>query len=480
LRCVRAGPDFIDDPDGYGQSGADLVELQLELFPAVNPGKLRLLSDRAGLKTLARVGRPGGKGLALLEKAVLARLDYIELPLETDVETRGRMLAKARKGAVKVVLSLRSSRPPGSAETVLRVFQKCARAGGDLALASFDVSRADDVRALREASSAARRQGIRHGLDGEGGLSGLVPLLGADLVFGGLDGRGDRPGLGLLSRTGPATCLCAMVGEPAHPEAAPEALNAFFRSQGLDAACLGLRPGPDGPGEVARLLGELGFRGMMIGRPFRAAMASCAPAAGGDAPSVSVVTVRGGVLAGHDTDGPALLGVLDSSGVRVHRRRTLVLGTGGAARSAARALGSRGARVVVAGRDLRRALEAARAAGASAAPLSSAGAILSRSSLLVNAIPGGPREALADSMLRPGLVVADLDCAPGGSGLAGRAAEGGAHTIRGSAVLARNLAEAIRLFTGTRPPRRAVEELLDESLSRSARAQAKRQRDQSY
>jgi len=480
LRCVRAGPDLAEDPERYGKSGAELLELPLGLFPATNPGKLRILADRAGLQTLATVERLEGPGRAQLEKAVLARFDYVEVPLDTDVETRGRMLAQARRHGVKVVLSSRSARPPRSVESVLRLFQKCSRAGGDLALASFEVFRADHVRALRDASAAAGALGIPHGIAGTGGLSRLASLLPGDLVFGAFGGRTDGLDIGVLSSIGPATRLFAIVGEPAHPTAPLEVLNASFRALGLDCACIQLQVGPDGPAELAALLRELGFSGFLVGRPFRAAAGSFVPASGGAPAAVSAVTMRGRAFVSHDTDGWALLDALERSGVRVHRRRAVVLGTGGAARSAALAMRSRGARVVIAGRSLRSALEAAGAAGVEAASLPSLGALLLRSSLLVSAIPGTGGGIVPDSCLHPGLVVVDLDCSPGSRDLSGRAAESGAHTVSGAAVLGRNLVEAIRLFTGARPPRRLVEGLLDESLRRGAMAEKKSRRDQSY
>ena len=480
MRCVRAGPDLVDDPERYGKSGAELLELPLGLFPATNPGKLRLLADRAGLQTLATVQRLEGPGRAQLEKAVQARFDYVEVPLDTDVETRGRMLAQARRAGVKVVLSCRSARPPRSVESVLRLFQKCSRAGGDLALASFEVFRADHVRALRDASAAAGALGIPHGIAGTGGLSRLVSLLPGDLVFGALGGEPDGLDIGLLSRIGPSTRLFAIIGEPAHPTVPLEVLNASFRALGQNCACIQLQVGPDGPAGLAGLLREMGFSGFLIGRPFRAAAVALAPASGGAPAAVSAVTVRGRALVSHDTDGPALLDALERSGVRVHRRRAVVLGTGGAARSVALALRSRGARVVIAGRSLRRALEAAGVSGAEAASLSSLGALLGRSSLLVSAIPGAGGAVVPDSCLHPGLVVVDLDCSPGPRDLSGRAAESGAHTVSGTAVLGRNLVEALRLFTGARPPKGQVEGLVDEILRRGARAKKKSRRDQKY
>ncbi len=193
-----------------------------------------------------------------------------------------------------------------------------------------------------------------------------------------------------------------------------------------------------------------------------------------------MVTVRCGALAGHDTDGEALLEALDRSGVRVQRRRAMVLGTGGAARSVARALRTRGAQVVLAGRSLRRALEAAGPAGARAAGLQSVGALLWRSSLLVNCIPSLEPGLLPERSIRPGLVVVDLDCSPAASGLPGRAAERGAHTVGGTEVMVANLARAMRLFTGESPPRRLVGELLDESPGDAAQRRRKQPRDQNY
>ncbi len=478
MRCIRAGPDFIDDPERYGRSGATVIELPLEMFPGVNPGKLRLLADRAGLRTLATVSGLEGPGRALLEKAVQARLDHIELPLETDVELRGRVLAQARKTGVKVVLSHRTALPPRSAESVLRIFQKCSRAGGDLCLASFQVQRADHVRMLLESSAAAREHGIPHGLAATGGLAPLVPLIGADLVYGKLDGGGDGLDIGLLSGIGRSTRLYAMVGEPARPDAAPGLVNRCLRALGQDGACLKLQPGPDGPGALSALLVEMGFFGFLVGRPFRTRLP--APAPDNAAGAVSVVTVRNGSLAGHDTDGEALLEALDRSGVRVQRRRALVLGTGGAARSVSSALRSRGAKVVLAGRSLRRALEAAGPVGAGAAGLSSASSILARSSILINCIPSLDPAILPERSLRPGLVVVDLDCSPAASGILGRAAERGAHTVGGTDVLVSNLARAMRLFTGERPPRRLVEALLEESEGGAPQRIGNPPRDQNY
>jgi shikimate 5-dehydrogenase len=468
LRCVRAGPDFIDDPERYGNIGADIIELQLGRFPMVNPGKLRLLADRANLRTLATVGSLEGHGRGLLEKAVLARFDYVEVPLDTDVETRGRMLAQARKIGVKVVLSHRTARPPGTVEAVLRLFQKCSRAGGDLALASFGVHLSAQVRVLREVSSAASALGIPFGIAGTGRLSRLVSLLRADISFGALGGSGDGLDIGLLSRLGPATRLFAQVGEPAHPTVPLEVLNGSFRATGCDCACIRLEPVPDDAPGLIRLLGEMGFEGFTVGRPFRLGLIPLARAIGPAIPAVSVATRRDGRFIGHDTDGPAMLEALESSGIRVHRRRALVLGTGGAARSAALSLSSRGARVVLAGRSLRRALDAAAAVGAQAASLSTIGPLLDRSSLLVNTIPRIDDALLPDPCLRPDLVVVDLDCSPTASSLAGRAAGSGARTVDGMAVLRRGLSEALRLFTGVRPPAELVGRLMDESLRREA------------
>ena len=461
MRCVRVDKGFSEDPERYRSSGADLLEIPLDLFDRVSPGKLRLLCDRTGLRALASAGGTGRGGNGLLENAIHARFDLVKLELDMDVETRGRIIALARKHGAKVVLYQSSPRPPRSVESVVRIFQKCSRAGGDLGLAGFQVSRAQDVRFLRDAGPAVRAMGLPHGYSGTGRLAQLVPVLPADLKYGVAENR-SREGLDMatLSAIGPITRLFAIVGEPAHPAFSAGLYSRAFREQGQDCVCLHLFPEHDDLGDTVKLLDEMGFDGFLVGRPFREkVLRHVAPPPGGTGAAGAVIR-QNGRFAGRDTGGPALLAALDAAGVRVHRRRALVLGPGGAARSAAAALRSRGAQVVIAGRNLRLTLTAAAAVRAGAAPLSSAAAVLSRSSLLVNCIPEGALEIVGGENLRREMVVADLACCPPTTPLLACALEAGALTVPGTSVAVQEACSSLRLFTGETFPRELLEKLL--------------------
>lgn len=465
--CVRAGRDLLDEPERYRGCGAGLLEIPLSLFPGVNPGKLRLQADRANLRTLAALDGLEDRTGSVVERAILARFDYVEIPLGTDVETRGRSLARARKAGVKTVVSHRSERPPRSVESTVRVLQKCSRAGGSLVLGSFPAASPEHLRVLSGAARALGSLGVPHGLSGRGPLSALVSLLPGELSFGSLGGMGDGLDVTTLSRIGPKTSLFAHIGGKGAPAGVAEVLDGCLRELGLDAACIGL-PDAGSAGELAGALVEMGFSGLSLGRPQSGGSLPLLPPEGRKLPAVSVMTVRAGSVLGFDIEGPSLLRALEESGIRVNRRRAVVAGTGAAAVSAAAALSRRGANVVLAGRSLWHALKAGPAAGASAAAYASLPSVLRRASLLVKADPELPGRVLSQRSLHPGLVVADLDCAGPETPFLRAAAEAGAQTVDGMALPRTRAAETVRLLTGQRPRRGTVGRLVAELTRRAA------------
>lgn len=79
--------------------------------------------------------------------------------------------------------------------------------------------------------------------------------------------------------------------------------------------------------------------------------------------SANTLFYRGGALVAETTDGDGVVAGLGSLGVSVEKRTAMVLGTGGAARSAAVGLAQAGATVVLRGRDPDRTRETAEAIG---------------------------------------------------------------------------------------------------------------------
>jgi shikimate dehydrogenase len=170
------------------------------------------------------------------------------------------------------------------------------------------------------------------------------------------------------------------------------------------------------------------------------------------------------VLEGDNTDGTGLVDALRSDeGFDPGGRRCLVVGAGGAARAAIRALAEAGAReVVVVNRTPHRAETAAALAspvGRVGAPGDAAGA-----DLVVNAtpmgmglsgVPGTPGEdelPLDPAHLGPGQLVVDLIYHPPVTRFVELARARGAAAVNGLGMLVHQAARAFRLWTGEDPP----------------------------
>jgi len=464
MRCVRVTPTFGDDWEGLKASGADLLELPLDAHRHIQPGKLWLLASRSGLPALATLdGESTGAGaVKLLEAAIHARFDHVELSLDLDVEARARLAALARKSGVKVMVFHRMGRPPASTDEILRAFQKCARAGADGAKVSLTLSKAREVRMALDALRLSSGSGVPHFIEAQGRLAPLASLLPADIVCGGLAGQEELLDIRILSKVGPRTRRFALLGEPPHHSLSLELLNGGFAAMGSDSVCIPLRPEPSDMGECVRLLREMGFEGFCVGRPFRERiMKHLEPWSHGieGSGAASAAVMRKGEYRGFDTDGPALLLALEALGIRLGRRKALVLGSGGAARAVARALASRGAEVLIASRSLKKALAAASAIGCRASPIENVSRLLKKVNLLVSCVPATSSIPLS-TLLRQEMVVVELACEPGDTALLKAAHEAGAMAVPGTSVMLHQSAEALRLFTGLRPPLAALERII--------------------
>jgi shikimate dehydrogenase len=190
----------------------------------------------------------------------------------------------------------------------------------------------------------------------------------------------------------------------------PRIHNAAFRALGLDWVYVGF-PVEEGaaPAAVAGLA-AVGVRGFNVTMPHKVAVAACMDRLEGLAATtgaVNTVAVRSGELVGWNTDGEGLLRYLRLDvGAQVEGAAVLVLGAGGAARSAVAALAAAGARSVTvlarrperaeALRDLAPAAEfraAALGAGADEA--------VAAADLIVNATPVGQVEPPRGPQLEP-------------------------------------------------------------------------------
>jgi len=144
------------------------------------------------------------------------------------------------------------------------------------------------------------------------------------------------------------TTVVGLLGWPTSHSLSPPMQNAGFAAVGLDWAYVPLPTPPERLADAVRGLVAMGFAGANVTIPHKEAVVDLcdevdevAERAG----SVNTLVARDGRVLGSSTDGDAVV-----SQVEVDGSRALVLGTGGASKAVAAALGDAGAEVVVVGR----------------------------------------------------------------------------------------------------------------------------------
>jgi len=237
------------------------------------------------------------------------------------------------------------------------------------------------------------------------------------------------------------TTLVGLLGWPTSHSLSPPMQNAGFAALGLDWAYVPLPTPPEALVDAVRGLVALGFAGANVTIPHKQAVIELcdelddvAERAG----SVNTLVVTDGRVVGSSTDGLAVTSQIEARG-----RRTLVLGTGGAAKAVAASLEQAGAEVVVHGR---------RDAGW---PPAAEGF-----DVLVNATP--VKEELVVSP-RAGMQVVDLAYLPDGrpTALIAAARELDCHPcIDGLDVLLAQGAASFERWTGEAAPLRAMRDAL--------------------
>ncbi len=248
-----------------------------------------------------------------------------------------------------------------------------------------------------------------------------------------------------------STRTAGVIGWPVAHSRSPQMHNAAYRALGLDWVYVPLPVPPERLFEALRGLPALGFAGVNVTIPHKAAAAALCDelsAAARRDGSVNTILLRDdGTLRGETTDGDGLLDAIGPLPVG----RAIVLGAGGAARAVVGALRAAGADVAVCARRP----EAAAELGAEPLPWP----LREPAGLIVNATPVGQSGDSAElplerSALAGTAVVCDLAYRGDGTetGLLAAARDAGCRTVDGLAVLVGQGARSFRLFTGREPP----------------------------
>lgn len=271
------------------------------------------------------------------------------------------------------------------------------------------------------------------------------------------------PGAGLRV-AGSDTRLAAVIGFPVRHSLSPAMHNAAFRALDLDWIYVACEVAPGGVGAAFAGARALGFGGLSVTIPHKAAALEAVDEATDAARAVgavnTVVPTGDGRLRGDNTDGAGFLGSLADEGFDPTGRTCAVLGAGGAARAVVHALAAAGAlEIVVINRTPAHAEAAAALAGA-AGRVGSAADVL-RADLVVNATPlglAGRASTGADELpIDPELLgdrhlVVDLVPNPAVTPLMRAARVRGAAVAGGIGMLVHQGALAFELWTGRPAP----------------------------
>ena len=237
------------------------------------------------------------------------------------------------------------------------------------------------------------------------------------------------------------TRLVALLGHPVAHSLSPRMQNAAFAARALDWAYVGCDVEPDALAEAVAGLRALGFAGANVTIPHKRGVAELCDelddlAARSGAVNTLTFDERRGVV-GANTDGPAVAGSVEAVGAHV-----LVLGRGGAARSAAVALEDAGAASI----------RLAARADDDWPPLAGDATILVNATPIRHEVPVAPR---------PGDQVVDLGYRPDGrpTALVTAARAAGCRTVvDGLEILVRQGALSFERWTGRPAPIEAMRE----------------------
>ncbi len=246
----------------------------------------------------------------------------------------------------------------------------------------------------------------------------------------------------------PRTRIYGILGQNVTRSLSPVLHNRAFEARQVDAVYVPLQAEALAP--FMKALPAMGLSGFSVTQPYKVeilpylnevdeAAALCG--------SVNTVTVHDGILTGSTTDGVGVLAALRKR-VDVKGKKVVMVGAGGAARSAALALVRKGAELTVLSRRAEQAQELARAVGCRSGTTDD----LSRLSwdVLINATPLGSSSALGETPVpaalhRNGAVVLDMVYDPLETRFLREAQDAGSVIVDGLEML---LMQAVAQFEG--------------------------------
>ncbi|MBO4384658.1 MAG: shikimate dehydrogenase [Clostridia bacterium] len=241
----------------------------------------------------------------------------------------------------------------------------------------------------------------------------------------------------------------AVIGDPIAQSRSPEIYAPLFEKHGIEAEFSRILFNTDMLPDLKKITS--GLDGFAVTMPLKKAIIPYLDFLDGSAEAcgaVNIVAVSDGVYSGFNTDGDGLVDALMEHGFDPYGKKAFILGRGGAALSAYRALERNGAKPVLLVRSPSQTttFDERLMEGCS-----------ERADLFVNATPLGmkDREDFADlgflDTMRPDAVFDMVYLEKGKTRLVAEARERGVMTLDGSLMLLKQALRAFRIFTGVDP-----------------------------
>jgi 3-dehydroquinate dehydratase/shikimate dehydrogenase len=453
---------------------ADLIELRLDSVS--DPDVAGALQGRTRpVIVTCRPGWEGGQFQGTEEERRRILGTALELGAEyVDIESRaGFDDLVSHAGGRRVVLSYHDF--VGMPDDLPSLVQAMRATGAEVVKVAVKTSRLSDcVPLLDLGAEAGRDAGLVVIGMGRFGIAtrvlaarfgSLWTYAGADTDIGQLSARSLLDDYRFRSLT-PATGIYGLTGLPVAHSVSPAMHNASFAAIGFDAVYLPL-PAVDAD-DFVTFARALGVQGASVTTPHKVTLADRVDeldAVARRVGAINTIRVADGRWMGRNTDVHGFLQPLLER-TPLNGVSAAILGTGGAARAVAIALGSSGSRVRVYGRNPEHTDAMARATGAEVQPFPP---VRGSWDLLVNCTPLGMYPHVGETPIPAeeltGRYVYDLIYNPTVTRLLRDAASAGCETIGGLEMLVAQAHEQFQWWTGAPPPPGIMQEAAQTRLA---------------
>lgn len=278
------------------------------------------------------------------------------------------------------------------------------------------------------------------------------------------------------------TQFCGVIGNPVEHSLSPAIHNAAFQKLGLNFVYLAFRV--EAIGDAIKGLRALGsFRGASVTIPHKVAtvplLDSIEPTAR-HIGAINTIVAKGGTLTGYNTDATGALRALREGAVALKGRQVVILGSGGAARAIAFALGTEPGidRLTILGIDnqertaLVRDLQSKTGMTVQESPLNEGTLrkVLPDTHVLIHCTPMGMSPKLHETsvpvtLLHAGLTVMDIVYNPRDTRLLKDAKAAGCRTIPGLEMFLHQAAAQFELWTNQTAPADVMRVVLESRFS---------------